>query len=141
MTGRLTNRVTIPIGYEFRHRVYERKSMMLNKFMTKKLVVFLTLLGTTVGFAPLTIAQSIEQVDRDPYQSNERNPNGDLGDFMNPLGLMHRANLERSRNGGEFAEDTRDNLSEAAKSFREAQRQLLEAQGSNNSVEVNNQNP
>ncbi len=115
--------------------------MMLNKFMTKKLVVFLTLLGTTVGFAPLTIAQSIEQVDRDPYQSNERNPNGDLGDFMNPLGLMHRANLERSRNGGEFAEDTRDNLSEAAKSFREAQRQLLEAQGSNNSVEVNNQNP
>ena len=108
--------------------------------MTKKLVVFLTLLGTTVGLAPLTMAQSIEQVDRKPYQSNEKNPNGELGDFMNPLGLMHRANLERSRNGGEFAEDTRNNLSEAAKSFREAQRQLLEAQGANASTGVDNQN-
>ncbi|MGK7883994.1 MAG: hypothetical protein AB4057_05120 [Crocosphaera sp.] len=114
--------------------------MMLNKFMIKKLVVFLTLLGTTLGLTPLTIAQSIDVVDKDAYQSNERDPNGDLGNFMNPLDLMHRANLERSRNGGEFAEDTRNNLSEAAKSFREAQRNLLEAQGTNNAVEANSQN-
>lgn len=112
---------------------------MLNTFMTKKVVVFLTLLGTTIGLAPLTMAQSIDQVDRKPYQSNERSPNGELGDFMNPLGLMHRANLERSRSGGEFADDTRDSLSEAAKSFREAQRQLLDAQGANATIEVDNQ--
>ncbi len=114
--------------------------MMLNKSIAKKLVVFLTLVGTIVGLAPITVAQSIERVDKNPYQSNERNPNGELGDFMNPLGLMHRANLERSRNGGEFAEDTMNNLSEAAKSFREAQRQLIEAQGANTSIEENNQN-
>ncbi|WP_035798101.1 hypothetical protein [Crocosphaera chwakensis] len=102
--------------------------MMFNPFKTKKIAVILTLLGTTLGLAPVTVAQSIDQVDK-PYQSNERDPNGsELGDFMNPLGLMHRANLERSRSGGEFAEDTRNNLSEAAKSFKEAQRQMLEAQ-------------
>ena len=115
--------------------------MMLNKFMIKKLVVFLTLLGTILGLTPLTVAQSIDVVDKDPYQSNEKDPNGDIGNFMNPLDLMHRANLERSRNGGEFAEDTRDSLSEAAKSFREAQRQLLEAQDSDNSFEAVNSSP
>ncbi|MEL4894405.1 hypothetical protein [Crocosphaera sp. Alani8] len=113
---------------------------MLNQSITKKLVVFLALLGTTVGLAPLTVAQSIDRVDKDTYQSNERDPNGDLGNFMNPLDLMHRANLERSRNGSEFADDTRTNLSEAADSFREAQRQLLEAQGVGNSADFNNQN-
>ena len=32
---------------------------------------------------------------------------------------MHKTNFQRSRNGGEFIEDTMDNLSEATKSFRE----------------------
>ncbi|MGB5593942.1 MAG: hypothetical protein WBM32_15410 [Crocosphaera sp.] len=104
--------------------------MMFNKLMAKKLAVVLTLVGTTVGLAPMTVAQSVDLVDKDPYQSNEASPNGELGDFMNPLGLMHRANLERSRGGGEFAEDTRNNLSEAAKSFREAQIRALEQQES-----------
>lgn len=49
---------------------------------------------------------------------------------MNPLGLMHRANLERSRGGGEFAEDTRNNLSEAAKSFEKLKSGFLEQQES-----------
>ncbi|ACB52102.1 unknown [Crocosphaera subtropica ATCC 51142] len=102
--------------------------MMFNPFKAKNIAVMLTLLGVTLGLAPVTVAQSIDQVDKKPYQSNEKNPNGDMGDFMNPLNLMHRANLERSRSGGEFAEDTRNNLSEAAKSFKEAQRQMLEAQ-------------
>lgn len=103
--------------------------MMFNPLKAKKLAVILTLLGTTLGLAPVTVAQSIDQVDKTPYQSNEQDPNGSgLGDFMNPLNLMHRANLERSRSGGEFAEDTRNNLSEAAQSFKEAQRQMLEAQ-------------
>ncbi len=105
--------------------------------MTKKVAVVLTLLGTTLGVIPTTVAQTIDQVDRNPYQSNERDPNGELGDFMNPLGLMHRANLQRSRNGGEFAEDTHDNLSEAARNFREAQMRAIEAQQSpQNSAEV-----
>ena len=51
--------------------------MMLNKFMTKKLVVLLTLLSTSLGLTPLTVAQSIDQVDKDPYQSNEKDPNGE----------------------------------------------------------------
>ncbi|MDJ0507820.1 MAG: hypothetical protein QNJ64_00970 [Crocosphaera sp.] len=110
---------------------------MFKQLMTKKVALVLTLLGTTLGVVPVAVAQSIDQVDKNPYQSNERNPNGELGDFMNPLGLMHRANLQRSRNGGEFAEDTYDNLNEAARSFREAQMRAIEAQQSpQNSAEV-----
>ncbi|MGK7942068.1 MAG: hypothetical protein AB4062_18315 [Crocosphaera sp.] len=110
---------------------------MFKQLMAKKLAVVLTLVGSILGVAPVTLAQSIDQVDKAPYQSNERNPNGELGDFMNPLGLMHRANLQRSRNGGEFAEDTMNNLSEAARSFREAQMRALEAQqSSETSTEV-----
>ncbi len=114
--------------------------MIFKQFQAKQLGIILTLVATTLGLAPITLAQSIDQVDNSPYQSNERSPNGELGDFMNPLGLMHRANLERSRSGGEFAEDTQQNLSEAAKSFREAQRQLLEAQTANPVVEQNTAN-
>ncbi len=103
---------------------------MFKQLIARNVAVVLTLVGTTLGVAPLTVAQSIDQVDKTPYQSNERNPNGELGDFMNPLGLMHRANLERSRGGGEFAEDTHNNLNEAAKNFREAQMRAIEAQQS-----------
>ncbi|MDJ0843448.1 hypothetical protein [Crocosphaera sp.] len=116
--------------------------MIFKHFPGKQLGIMLTLMGTALCLAPASLAQSIDQVDKNPYQSNEKNPNGELGDFMNPLGLMHRANLERSRNGGEFAEDTRTGLSEAAKSFREAQRQLLEAQMANTEEETTaNQEP
>lgn len=100
--------------------------MKLNKFTPQHLAFVATLLGTLTGLTATSLAQSIDLVDKDPYQSNEASPNGELGDFMNPLGLMHRANLERSRNGTEFAEDTRNNINEAAKSFKELQRQRLE---------------
>jgi hypothetical protein len=114
--------------------------MMFNKLIAQKLVVALTLMGTTIALAPMTVAQSIDSVDKENYQSNEATPNGELGDFMNPLNLMHRANLERSRSGGEFAEDTRSSLNEAAQSFKEIQRQRLEAEMKGVSTEANSQN-
>lgn len=111
--------------------------MKLNKLTAKNLAFVATLLGIFTGLASATTAQSINSVDKDPYQSNEKNPNGDIGNFMNPLELMHRANLERSRSGSEFAEDTHNNLNEAAESFREMQRQRLETELRGVSEEAN----
>lgn len=114
---------------------------MLNK-STQKLAFVFTLVGSLAGLAPMMVAQSVDllNTNKDPYQSNEAKPNGELGNFMNPLGLMHRANLERSRDGGEFAEDTRNSLNEAAKSFKEIQRQRLQEQlsGTSNQVDPGN---
>lgn len=43
--------------------------MMFNKLMAKKLAVVLTLVGTTVGLAPMTVAQSVDLVDKDPIKA------------------------------------------------------------------------
>ncbi|MEA5532496.1 hypothetical protein [Crocosphaera sp. XPORK-15E] len=114
---------------------------MLNK-STQKLAFVFTLVGSLTGLAPMMVAQSVDfgNTNQDPYQSNEAKPNGEMGNFMNPLGLMHRANLERSRGGGEFAEDTINGLNEAAKSFKEIQRQRLEQQLSGTSNQVKPEN-
>jgi hypothetical protein len=60
------------------------------------------------------------------YQSNETDPTkGQLGGF-DPMSLIHNANLSRSRNGNDFAEDSQRNLSKAAADFKKMQQQQLQ---------------
>ena len=64
------------------------------------------------------------------FQKNERSSQGSdvLGDGFNPLNLIHNANLRRSRNGDDFAEDTQTNLDKAAADFKRQQQLRLQQQ-------------
>jgi hypothetical protein len=108
---------------------------MVIKSTPKKLVFIFTLLGILGGLTPLTLAQSINSnsVDTNVAPSNEKNPEGELGNVFNPIDVMHRANLERSRDGQEFAEDTRNSINKAAEEFKRMQQQRLQQAGSNSS--------
>lgn len=65
------------------------------------------------------------------YQSNEQSStdNSSLGSF-NPLDLIHNANLRRSRDAGQFEEDTNTNLNQAADDFKRLQQQRMQNQSS-----------
>lgn len=64
------------------------------------------------------------------FQKNERSSQGSdfLGDGFNPLNLIHNANLRRSRNGADFAEDSQTNLNKAAADFKRQQQLRLQQQ-------------
>lgn len=64
------------------------------------------------------------------FQKNERSSQGSdvLGDGFNPLNLIHNANLRRSRNGEDFAEDSQTNLDKAAADFKRQQQLRLQQQ-------------
>jgi hypothetical protein len=64
------------------------------------------------------------------FNSNERT-SGQSEVFqggLNPLQLIHNANLRRSRDGSEFSDDTQTSLSRSAEEFKRLQRQKLEEQ-------------
>ena len=73
----------------------------------------------TVASIPKAYAQSKKPINTDSYQNGKNYETEGSENLINPLNLMHKTNFQRSRNGGEFIEDTMDNLSEATKSFRE----------------------
>ncbi len=100
------------------------------KLPLNKLSCLLILVGTVVGVAPMTVAQSINIVEeeKDIYQDNEKDPAGEFGNIFNPMDLMHRSNLQRSRNASDFAEDTSNNLNKAAEEFKLMQQQRLQQQ-------------
>jgi hypothetical protein len=68
-------------------------------------------------------AQSINNQQPQPFQSNEKNPL--YGDGINPLDLIHNANFFNSRNGADFAEDTNSNIDSAAKDFKQQQQKRM----------------
>jgi hypothetical protein len=60
-----------------------------------------------------------------------------LGSGFDPMSLIHNANLSRSRNGSDFAEDTQRNLNQAADQFKQLQQQrMLEMQQQQSSPAV-----
>jgi hypothetical protein len=62
-----------------------------------------------------------------PFSSNEIDPTKQgLGGGFDPMSLIHNANLSRSRNGVDFAEDSQRTLNEAADQFKKMQQQRLQ---------------
>ncbi|HAC64153.1 MAG TPA: hypothetical protein DCF68_11590 [Cyanothece sp. UBA12306] len=103
--------------------------MMSINLILKNLASVAIVLGVITGLSSITVAQSIDTVDKDVYQKNERDADGgDFGNIFNPIDMMHRSNLQRSRNGADFAEDTSNNLNKAAEEFKLLQQQRLQAQ-------------
>lgn len=125
--------------------------MKTNNFTPKKIALFLTFsLGILVGTISLgetTLAQSVNPLDnrdRDGYQTNEQdNLGGSIGGdgSFNAFDLIHRANMNRGRNMGEFDQDTNNGIQNAAEEFkRQRDQQLQQTQPSQTPVnsEVNN---
>ncbi|ACK66594.1 hypothetical protein PCC8801_2589 [Rippkaea orientalis PCC 8801] len=109
--------------------------MMSIKVAFKKLALVALVFGTITGFSSVTVAQSLNRIDQDPYQKNEQNPEGEFGNIFSPIDMMHNSNLQRSRNSSDFAEDTTNNLNKAAEEFKRIQQQRLEQDSSNSSSE------
>jgi hypothetical protein len=86
--------------------------------------------GIFAAFPEATLAQSVPTPNAPdtPTQSSEVNSNNTLGNTLNPMDLIHNANLSRSRNGGEFADDTQRQLKKAADEFKQMQLQRLQQQ-------------
>ncbi|WP_119260270.1 hypothetical protein [cyanobacterium endosymbiont of Rhopalodia gibberula] len=105
--------------------------MMSINVSLKQLFCVLIGLGTVNGIPRIILAQSVDVINEENrYQSNEQDPAGELGNIFNPMDLMHRSNLQRSRNAGDFAEDTNNNLNKAAQEFKLIQQRRLQQEPS-----------
>lgn len=111
---------------------------MNHHFPTPLFALALSLTGSlagSLGLSQVTLAQETIQNYTRPatpnsegFQKNERSSQGGdtLGDGFNPINLIHNANLRRSRNGEDFAEDTQTNLNKAAADFKRQQQLRLQ---------------
>lgn len=102
----------------------------------KKALIFISLTPLVLGFNSPILAQSEDYPSVDgllqpntqgELQKNEIDSTGEstFGSGFDPMQLMHNANFKRSRNGAEFAEDTRDSLNNAANEFKKLQQQRM----------------
>ena len=97
----------------------------------RQLSCILIILGALGGIPRIMLAQSVDVINEENgYQGNEQEPAGELGNIFNPMNLMHRSNLQRSRNAGDFAEDTNNNLNKAAQEFKLIQQRRLQPESS-----------
>lgn len=101
-------------------------------FIGKSLTLALYLsLGTTFGIisslGQSSLAQSVNPSSDSNYQNSEQNTlgGGTFGNSFNPLDIIHRANLSRSRDMGEFNQDTQNNLTSEADKFKRLQQERL----------------
>ena len=101
---------------------------MFKKFEPIKFVFLPIFLLVTFQSIPEAYSQSKKSINIHSYQNNRSNETEESENLINPLNLMHRTNFQRSRNNGEFIEDTIDDLSKATKSFRENQIKAIKLQ-------------
>ncbi|MGP0128458.1 MAG: hypothetical protein ACTMUB_04070 [cyanobacterium endosymbiont of Rhopalodia musculus] len=105
--------------------------MSINLPLRQLFCILISSLGTVGGIPQIILAQSVDVINEENnYQNNEQDPAGELGNIFNPMDLMHRSNLQRSRNAGDFAEDTNNNLNKAAQEFKLIQQRRLQQESS-----------
>jgi hypothetical protein len=106
----------------------------------KNLFAITASFGLILISASTNYAQSVNQEEPNPFQSNEQNPM--YGDGIDPMKLIHNMNLSTGRSGDEFIEDTNDNLDKAAEQFRKEQllriQQQEESISSPDTTDINN---
>lgn len=97
-------------------------------------------LGLILVSAPANYAQSVNLKEPEPFQSNEQNPLYG-GSGLDPMQLIHNANLLNSRSGADFMEDTNENLDKAAQEFKRQQlirmQQQQELQSNPETTDIN----
>lgn len=98
---------------------------------TAQLIRCLTLSVLATGLlganlAPVQGQSTATAPGEDPFVSNDVDPSKQgLGGGFDPMSLIHNANLSRTRNGTDFAEDTQRNINKAADQFKQLQQQRL----------------
>ncbi len=93
-------------------------------FNNKILATILISLGL-IALLPNSIkAQAINQKEPEPFQSNEKN--SIYGDGINPMDLIHNANLLNNRSASDFAEDSNSNIDKAADEFKKQQLERMQ---------------
>lgn len=79
-----------------------------------------------INLAPVQGQSTATAPGEDPFVSNDVDPSKQgLGGGFDPMSLIHNANLSRTRNGADFAEDTQRNINKAADQFKQLQQQRL----------------
>ena len=103
---------------------------MQNLLFPRILAIAVLTTGSTLTALIPAQAQMAVPGAETPFNSNEVDPTKQgLGNGFDPMSLIHNANLSRSRNGADFADDTQRTLNEAADQFKKMQQQrLLEMQ-------------
>lgn len=98
-----------------------------------KIGIFSLGLGTlAIGLENAAFAQFQNTQDPVGYQKSEQDPNKTMfGSGLDPMSLIHNANLGRSRSGSDFAEDTQQSLGKAAAEFKRQQQLQMQAQPTN----------
>jgi len=91
----------------------------------KNKLVYTSLLSAALvmGYGNLASAQNANSNQNDIFQSNEQNSL--YGDSINPMQLIHNANMMNRMNGAASPEASNRNIQNAAKSFRERQLQRM----------------
>ncbi len=101
---------------------------MFKKIELLKFIFLLIFWIVTFDNIPKAYSQSKKSINTYSYQNSKENEAEASENLINPLNLMHKTNFQRSRNNGEFIEDTMSDLSEATKSFRENQIKAIKQQ-------------
>jgi predicted outer membrane lipoprotein len=103
--------------------------MMKNKFFSWTIALGLGFgLACTFGLITPELAQSQNTDDEDVYQDNEKDTmSGSLGG-INPIDLIHDANLSTGRNAEEFNTDSQIQIEDSAAEFRRLQQERMQQQ-------------
>jgi hypothetical protein len=101
---------------------------MNQRSLLKPLALSLGICGLLMGIEKSAFAQLQNAQEPPIYQNSEQDPSKGSFSGFDPASLIHNANLSRSRNGADFAEDTQQNLNKAANDFKRQQQLLLQNQ-------------
>ena len=110
---------------------------MINQLKLLNIVLSLGMITASIpGYSPSTLAQS--QLNQDPnYQSNEKNSlYGDGITGINPMELIHRANLSNGRTMEEFNQESAGQIQNSASEFKRLQQQKILEQYRQQQVEL-----
>ncbi len=100
--------------------------MMINQLKPLNIVLSLGMITALIpGYSTSTLAQS--QIDKDPnHQSGDKNSlYGDSITGINPMELIHRANLSNGRTIEEFNQESAGQIQDSASQFKLLQQQKI----------------
>lgn len=105
--------------------------------MKKEILTLTFTLGTTFGIFTSNLTPVFAQLNNSQnpetqFQKNEvGNNESTFGNGFSPLDLIHNSNMRRSRDSGQFAEDTNTGLNQAADKFKRLQQERMQNQPTN----------
>ena len=92
----------------------------------KSIFALTSTLGLILISGQPSYAQPVNQKQPEPFQANEQNPL--YGNGINPMDLIHNANLLNGRSAADFMEDTNENLDQATDDFKKLQLERMQQQ-------------